>query len=128
MDIEKVDIPYSQFIRLCNTDDYGRCTCFTCEERYHWSKMQCGHYLDRRHKGTRFLPMNTHPQCNECNVGKRGNLIVYRMRLVELYGEDEVLNLESKKYSISCLKDVELKELYDLYSSEVKRLRKEKEL
>lgn len=59
----------------------------------------------------RFEPLNVHRQCNRnCNMGKSGNLIEYRIGLVERIGADKVAWLEGphapKHYSIDDLKAI----------------------
>jgi hypothetical protein len=53
----------------------------------------------------RFEPLNVHLQCNRnCNMGKSGNLLGYRPRLIEKIGAEKVEWLEGphepKKYTI----------------------------
>ena len=57
----------------------------------------------------RFEPLNVHLQCNRnCNMGKSGNLLGYRPRLIEKIGPEAVEWLEGphepKKYTIEELK------------------------
>lgn len=128
MSIEKADIPYSQWVRLNETDDEGFCKCYTCPAEKKWTEMECGHYIDRVHKYARFLPINTHPQCFECNHEMRGNIETYRENLVRDYGENQVKVLEESKYQIYQLKESNIKYVASVYSAEVRKLRKEKGL
>lgn len=57
----------------------------------------------------RFEPLNVHLQCNRnCNMGKSGNLLGYRPRLIEKIGLEAVEWLEGphepKKYTVEQLK------------------------
>ena len=57
----------------------------------------------------RFEPLNVHLQCNRnCNMGKSGNLLGYRPRLIEKIGLESVEWLEGphepKKYAVEELK------------------------
>ena len=59
----------------------------------------------------RFEPLNVHRQCNRnCNMGKSGNLIEYRIGLVARIGAEKVAWLEGphepKHYSIDDLKQI----------------------
>lgn len=59
----------------------------------------------------RFEPLNVHRQCNRnCNMGKSGNIIEYRVGLVAKIGADAVAWLEGphepKRYSIEDLKAI----------------------
>ena len=64
---------------------------------------QAGHYFSQgQHSALRFgLPhtlayLNTNGQCIKCNMYLSGNLIRYRQGLVNKYGEDIVLRLETE--------------------------------
>ncbi len=59
----------------------------------------------------RFEPLNVHRQCNRnCNMGKSGNLIEYRIGLVARIGAEKVAWLEGlhepKKYTIEDLQQI----------------------
>lgn len=71
----------------------------------------------------RFEPLNVHLQCNRnCNMGKSGNLLGYRPRLIEKIGLAAVEWLEGphepKKYTID-----DLKALTALYRAKTKELK-----
>lgn len=71
----------------------------------------------------RFEPLNVHRQCNRnCNMGKSGNLIEYRIGLVARIGADKVAWLEgrheAKRYTIDDLKEIKTK-----YRAMARRLR-----
>lgn len=64
-----------------------------------------GHYKPSgSNPALRFEPLNVHKQCNmTCNMAKSGNLIPYRVALIEKIGQDKVDWLEGphepKRYS-----------------------------
>lgn len=66
--------------------------CFTCGIMNH-EGMQAGHF---KHNVLDFDPMNIHCQCLRCNHFLSGNLSVYTLRLIELYGLEEVQSLEKR--------------------------------
>lgn len=75
-----------------------------------------GHYFSSGHySALTFDEMNVNGQCLRCNNFMHGNLINYRIGLVERYGEDKVLELEGsrmnavKKWSRDELKEIILK-------------------
>jgi len=75
-----------------------------------------GHYFSSGHySALTFDETNVHGQCLKCNNFLHGNLIMYRIGLVERYGDKYVIKLESKsknkvyKYSREELQDVILK-------------------
>lgn len=65
---------------------------------------QAGHYRSQnQYSSLRFNEVNVQGQCIRCNHFLSGNLIDYRIGLVDRYGEQKVLHLESvpgfKKWS-----------------------------
>lgn len=78
-----------------------------------------GHYFAAgSYSAWRFSESNVHGQCVGCNCYKHGNLIHYRIGLVQRFGEESVKALESavtgnrlKKWS-----RVELEEIIKKYS------------
>lgn len=59
----------------------------------------------------RFEPLNVHRQCNRnCNMGRSGNIVEYRIRLVKKIGAEAVAWLEGphepKKYTIDDLQQI----------------------
>ena len=56
-----------------------------------------GHYFSAGHySALTFDEMNVHGQCLRCNNFLHGNLISYRMGLVERYGDNAVYELEKQ--------------------------------
>jgi len=91
---------YSLFIRLTGciettgTLDIGKC--FTCEREYAIKKLQAGHWIPGRHILVLFDVRNTHPQCYHCNVGLKGNPVVYYDKMLAVYGKDICEELKAK--------------------------------
>lgn len=87
-----------------------------------------GHYRTvGSNPALRFEPLNVHLQCNRnCNLGKSGNIVEYRIGLVERIGPDAVAWLEGphepKRYTIP-----ELKELRQRLSRETREMVKARE-
>lgn len=46
--------------------------------------------MSRRYFNTRWHPVNCWPQCNDCNVLKHGNLIIYEAKLRARFGDDAI--------------------------------------
>lgn len=69
--------------------------CISCG-RHHTGQYHAGHYLSRGAAPQHALnPMNVWKQCAPCNTYLHGNLIPYRVRLIELIGLEKVEALES---------------------------------
>lgn len=120
MDIKKVDIEFSRYIRRLHANDSGMVNCYTCGSRMEWKEAECGHYVSRSNMATRFNEMNCKPQCWRCNHELRGNLKVFREKLVDDFGVDAVNDLEELGRSSLRMLPSELKEIYNNY----KRLNK----
>ena len=75
--IKKLDVVFSQYIRLSNADNRGMCTCVTCNKQFHWKNIQAGHFMSRKHYSTRWNENNVKPQCVGCNMFKSGEQYKY---------------------------------------------------
>lgn len=118
--VKKLDILFSQFVRVSNADKNGYCTCVTCGKKGHWKdgSIQAGHFMSRKHYNTRWDIRNVKPQCVRCNMFKSGEQYKYSIYLgSELSNE---LYLQSNK--IVKFSNDDLQEMIDRYSTELKRL------
>lgn len=109
--IKKLDTIFSKYIRQRDADKEGYCRCCTCGQSYHWTKIQAGHFISRKHYATRWDVDNVHAQCMACNVFKYGEQYKYSLYLGETLASE--LYLESKK--TVKFTDIEIKEMIDMY-------------
>lgn len=83
---------FNEYIRLRDADK----PCISCD-RHHQGKYDAGHY---RSVGAcpelRFDEDNVHKQCSPCNTQLSGNVLEYRIRLIQRIGSDRVARLEGK--------------------------------
>jgi hypothetical protein len=82
--------------------------CISCG-RFHQGKNDAGHYRTvASAPELRFEPLNCHLQCSPCNTHKSGDIVNYRISLVQRIGAEKVAWLEGphepKKYTIDDLK------------------------
>ncbi|MDX1358575.1 MAG: recombination protein NinG [Clostridia bacterium] len=86
---------FSLYIRLrdCidNTGGYG--FCFTCGEAIHYKDGDCGHFIPRKWKPTKYREDNNNLQCKNCNGKLSGNIEEYAKRL----GSDKVTELKEER-------------------------------
>ena len=116
--IKELQVVFNRFIRL-RDKDYP---CISCGKDSGKAE-QAGHY---RSTGScpelRFCEDNVHGQCIKCNMYLSGNLINYRLGLIERCGLALVdwleLNHEPKHYTIN-----ELIELKEKYKSKIRSLK-----
>lgn len=109
---------FNAWIRL---RDAGQ-ACISCG-RHHGGKWNAGHY---RSVGScpelRFEPLNVHLQCEPCNTYLSGNLIAYRVNLIQKIGLEKVEWLEGKHEPIK-LTLPEIEQMKAHYRAEVRRIK-----
>lgn len=109
--IKKLDTVFSIYIRRrYSMNDISKCV--TCGKEDHWSKLQCGHFMSRKHMSTRWNEDNCQVQCAGCNVFRYGEQYVFSQYLGNNLSEQ--LHQESKQ--ITKFTDVELQEKIDYYT------------
>jgi len=105
-----LDDIFSKYIRTREASKEGYISCFTCDKSFHWTKIQCGHYIKRAETLLRWDARNARPQCVNCNCILNGNMEEYTKRLeLEYPGITSQLKEESKevnKYSREYLKQL----------------------
>lgn len=114
--IKELQVIFNKWVRL---RDKGL-NCISCQKPA--KKENCGHYRSAGgNPELRFEPLNCHLQCEYCNTYLHGNLIDYRINLINKIGLEKVEWLEGKhepkKYSIE-----ELKGLKVFYKLKIKQL------
>ena len=97
--------------------------CISCG-RHHEGQYHAGHYRTvGANPELRFEPLNAWKQCAPCNNHLSGNLINYRISLLQRIGEEKVAWLEgpheAKKYTVE-----ELKAMTAEYRAKTKELKK----
>lgn len=125
---QRLDKVFSEYIRLRDANENGFSRCATCGTMWRWQIMQNGHYVDRRHIGTRYDERNCHSQCSNCNIGLRGNLDRYKRFIIDKHGVKVLEELESARRSTEKWTIADYQEKIEYYKAQVKRLKKEKGL
>lgn len=102
--------------------DYDQ-PCISCQ-RKHPGQYHAGHFrTTKAAPELRFYEDNVHKQCSVCNNHLSGNLLGYRIGLIEKIGEDRLAWLEGPhepaKWTIE-----QLKEIKATYKQKLKELRK----
>ena len=114
--IKKLDVVFSKYIRLRDADQEGYCRCATCGEKTHWTKIQAGHFISRKHYATRWDERNVHAQCVACNVFKYGEQYKYSLYL----GENLSKELYNKSLGVVKFTDIEIIEMIEEYNEKSK--------
>jgi hypothetical protein len=113
--IEKLDKVFSIYIRRKDAiNDIAQCV--TCGKKDHWSKLQNGHYMSRRHYSTRWDELNCAVQCMGCNVFRAGEIYLYTKYLCSKYGDNLPDELYGKSQTIRKFDDVELQDMIAHYT------------
>lgn len=75
------------------------CVCISCGATVHLAgttdRAEGGHYISRNCRATEMELDNIHPQCHKCNCYLSGNVVAYRLSLVQRIGESRVQRLEN---------------------------------
>jgi hypothetical protein len=119
---EVLDNVFSRFIRLRDTDADGVGYCIDCNSRVAWDKIDCGHFIVRKYKSTRWDEQNCAAQWSYCNGPLSGRQFEFGKGIDLKYGAGtaEAILLrskEEKKWSTD-----ELKSLIAYYTEEVSAL------
>lgn len=97
---------FNAWVRLRDHD----LPCISCG-RFHQGQWHAGHYRTvGGHRELRFEPLNCHKQCAPCNNHKSGDVVNYRINLIQRIGAENLDWLEGphdpKRYTIEDLKEI----------------------
>lgn len=112
---------YSWYVRLNGSID-GLNRCYTCGKIYPVLEIQCGHYHSRKNNVITYDERNTKPQCQDCNLWKKGAPQEYAQHLVKEYGPLILDDLASVKNTTIRWKAFELMEMIEKYKSLVRKI------
>lgn len=125
--LEDLDLIFSQFIRLRDSDENGYVTCPCCGSVNYWTECDNMHFIPRIHKNTRYSEENCYGGCRSCNQLKDGNIAAFGAFIERLRpGGVDLLEEQARvAYSFTVW---EIKSLISHYSKEVNRMKKTKPL
>ena len=113
---------FSRLVRLkgclstAGSSEYG--VCFTCGGSFFIGDLQCGHFISGRTNALFFEEHNSHIQCINCNTFKGGNLEVYRIKMISIYGLEEVERLEGLRHTVQRISEGEFRSKCSSYKQE----------
>lgn len=122
----KVDIAFSECIRLRDADENGLITCVTCRGKQHWTESQCGHYMKRGNASTRYDLKNSAAQCSTCNCARDGMQNEHGLAIDRLYGPCTAEKLRRLSKEERHFSEHELAGMLKELQAEVKALKLEK--
>jgi hypothetical protein len=114
---KKADSVFSLYIRI---RDGGRC--IACGKVGEIKNMQAGHYITRKCLHLRYDEKNVHCQCYACNCMLHGDLITYRERLLDRYGEDVVTYLEEARHVSARYTASDYHKLIEIYKAKLREM------
>jgi hypothetical protein len=105
--LKKAQASFNAFIRARDKN----LPCISCG-RHHTGQYHAGHYRTvGANPELRFEELNCHKQCSACNNYLSGNLVNYRINLLEKIGENSLDWVEGphdpKRYTIEELKEID---------------------
>lgn len=122
----KADILFSEVVRLAAADNDGVVSCITCNEPFHYTKVECGHYVKRRHMATRYELKNCGPQCHTCNCHFDGKEEEHAAYIDRTYGDGTALQLSFLANVEHKFMSHELQQMINELKVELKALKQEK--
>ena len=117
--IREAQAAFNEWIRLRDADR----PCVSCG-RHHEGQYHAGHYRSvGANPELRFEPLNVWKQCAPCNTHLSGNLVNYRLSLLQLIGAEQVDWLEGphepRKHTVDEIKNIKIE--YRAKTRELKR-------
>jgi len=113
--IRKLDKVFSIYIRTRNAKN-EIVECVTCGVKKHFSEMDAGHFVSRRHYATRWTSSNCHVQCKKCNNWGAGESYLMGKYIDKTYGEGTADELITMSRQIKKFTDQDLKDLIEQYT------------
>jgi hypothetical protein len=111
----KLDTVFSQYIRRKDADGCGIAKCITCGKKDHYKKLQCGHFMSRRHYSTRWNENNVAVQCYGCNISRHGEQYKFGLYLGENLSEEMyIMSHKTVKFA-----DVDLIDMIEYYADKL---------
>ena len=95
-----LDSIVSKVVRLGSADENGMAICCTCEQAFHWTEIQCGHFQKRANTATRYDPKNLAAQCEICNCFNNGEEEKFAQFIDDYYGPGTADELRAKARTV----------------------------
>jgi|SRR3990167_1460516 len=119
--VKKLDKIFSEYIRRRDSKD-GVARCVTCGKYENWKEIDCGHFVSRDKKSTRWNEKNCHPQCKSCNRFHEGRKDEYALFLIRKYGQGILEELNKNKWMPFKLDTLWLQEMIKEYKEKLNAL------
>ena len=90
----RLDKLFSEYVRRRDADRNGMVHCVTCEKLLHWKEGDCGHFVSRDRKATRWMGTNANFQCPYCNRFRAGEQHKHGEYIDKRYGKGTAQQLQ----------------------------------
>ena len=112
---KKLDKEFSYYIRRKDADEGGSVQCVTCGGLFYWKEVDCGHFIKRQHRATRWHEFNCAPQCRRDNHFMGGRQDDYSRYIIKTYGQETFEKLMQLKYQTKKHSRTEIEEMIEKY-------------
>ena len=121
----KLDKVFSEFIRLRDSKpyDFRYFKCISCGQIKPYEQMDCGHFVSRIHKATRWDEDNCNGECRACNRMSSDHIIYYQRNLEQKIGRDRVDMILARSRQVKKWSAWELETLIKHYEQEIEKLK-----
>ena len=112
--VKNLDAVFSQYIRRKDAVN-EIAECVTCGKKDHYKKLQCGHFISRRHYITRWEINNVGVQCYGCNITNQGQQFLFAKYL----GLEVAEQMVTKSKQVVKFTDSDLQDMIDYYKEKL---------
>ena len=119
---KRLDDIFSRLIRTRDTIKKGYGNCIICNATLSYEAGQCGHFMKRANRGTRWHPMNAFLICLNCNTEDDHDK--FEKKLIEKFSQEYVDTIKRLARKDVKLTNWEKKELCDYIKQELECLTK----
>jgi hypothetical protein len=124
--MRKADRAFSEYIRHRDTEILAGTRggfCISCGQFKHYTELQCGHFINRKHLSLRFDNINGNAQCISCNCFDEGNNIGYTQGLIKKHSQQILDYLAAAKRNHIKYAVFELELIAENYKKKLKELK-----
>lgn len=112
---KKLDKEFSDYVRRKEADEGGTVQCITCKALAYWRDVDCGHFIKRQHRATRWRTDNVATQCRRCNHFMGGRQDDFAKVIIDNHGQEVFEELMQLKYQTKKHSRSEIEEMIDKY-------------
>jgi hypothetical protein len=96
--------------------------CYTCGKTFLFENLQAGHFIDGRKNNNLFDERGVHAQCYQCNVGLKGNKVIYTLNMQRDYGQTVIDEMLKKNREPRNVKGYEYLEMIEDFKKKIEGL------